>query len=322
MGCTFMSTKPPIPDVAAVHAAAGRIAGRVRRTPQIAVEPTRRRADCHLWLKLECLQVTGSFKPRGAFNTVLQLPEAKLSRGIVTASGGNHGLGVAYVGRAAGRATRIYIPSTVPIAKRKKLTAWGAELVLAGDVWDEANQAALGDALDTGAAYVHPFADPSGIAGQGTLALEILDDLPDVETLIVAIGGGGLISGVALVAKALRPGIRVIGVEPTGAPTLYESLRAKRVVELKQVDTAAGTLAPRSSEPINFEIISGKVDKIVLVTDEDMREAARWLWFELGIAAELSGAAAVAALLCGSYKPRPDERVCAVVCGAGTDGMD
>src|SRR5262249_15115327 len=145
---------------------------------------------------------------------------------------------------------------------------------------------------------------------------------PDLDTLLVAIGGGGLISGVAIAAKALKPTIRIVGVEPVGAPTLHDSLAAGRVVELTSLDTAAGSPAPRPSEPMKFAIIGEAVDRILLVEDAEMREAARWLWREIGIAAELSGAAAVAALLSGRYRPAADEKICAIVCGAGTDGIE
>ncbi len=158
------------------------------------------------------------------------------------------------------------------------------------------------------------------IAGQGTIGVEIVEDDPDVDLLLVAIGGGGLIAGVATAIKELRPETRVVGVEPVGAPTLFECLRAGRVVELERIETAANTLAPRSSAELNFEIIRRTVDEIVLVDDEEMREAARWLWFELGVATELAGAAAVAALLSGRVAAE-GRRVCALICGAGTDGL-
>jgi threonine dehydratase len=142
-----------------------------------------------------------------------------------------------------------------------------------------------------------------------------------LDTLLVSIGGGGLISGISIAAKALKSSIRIIGVEPVGAPTLHDSLTAGRLVELTSLDTAAVTLAPRRSEPVNFAIVREAVERIVLVEDAEMRAAAHWLWREMGVAAELSGAAAVAALLSGGYEMMAGERVCAVVCGAGTDGI-
>jgi threonine dehydratase len=311
------------PGVDEVYAAANRTRGFVRRTPLLSAAPAHDHVDCArgLLLKLESLQVTGSFKPRGAINAVLSLPPEKVRRGIVTASGGNHGLAVAYAGYAVGAPATIFLPRSVAGDKRANIEGWGARAVVTGEAWDDSNRAALQYAADEGLAYIHPFADPHVIAGQGTVALEILDERPDLDTLLVAVGGGGLIAGIAIAAKALKPGIRIIGVEPTGAPTLYASLAAGRLVELEHLDTAAVTLAPRRSESLNLAIITETVERIVLVEDDEMAEAARWLWSEMGVAAELSGAAAVAAVLTGRYRPATGERVCAVVCGAGKDAL-
>jgi threonine dehydratase len=305
-----------------IQAAAERIRGRVRRTPLIQAAPVHQRVTPgDLTLKLECLQVTGSFKARGATNKVLTLSREEIGRGLGTASGGNHGLGVAYAGWLAGARVTIYLPENAPRAKAEKLRQWGAEVIYEGAVWDDANAAALEAAERHGWTYVHAFADPAIIAGQGTIGLEVLEDAPETGVLVVAIGGGGLISGVAAAAKAVKPGIRVIGVEPTGAPTLYESVKAGRVIELAEIRTAANTLAPRKSDALNLAIIEENVDEIVLVTDEEMRQAARWLWFEAGVAAELSGAASVAALQAGKIRLGAGEHVCALVCGAGVDGI-
>jgi threonine dehydratase len=304
------------------QAAAERIRGRVRRTPLLRAAPVHQKVvPGELTLKLESLQVTGSFKARGATNKVLTLSEEEIQRGLATASGGNHGLGVAYAGWLAGARVTIYLPENAPPAKAEKLRQWGAEVIYEGAVWDDANAAALAAAERHGWTYVHPFADPAIIAGQGTIGLEVLEDAPETSVLVVAIGGGGLIAGVAAAAKAIKPGIRVIGVEPTGAPTLYESVKAGRVIELAEIRTTANTLAPRKSDALNLAIIQENVDEIVLVTDDEMREAARWLWFEAGVAAELSGAAAVAALQSGKVQTGAEEPVCALVCGAGTDGI-
>ncbi len=271
-----------------VRHAAARIAPYVRRTPLLAACCLKddRLPDAKLLLKLELLQVTGSFKARGAANKLLSLSEAEIRRGIITASGGNHGLATAYAGWLGKTATLVYVPENISPEKAKKLEAWGATVVVTGHHWHEANQAALVAAARDGLTYIHPFADPAVIAGQGTTALELLEQAPDVDEMVVAIGGGGLISGVALTAKSLRPAIRIIGVEPTGAPTLYESVRAGRVVELPGITTAVPTLAALKTEPINLEMVRRYVDEIVLVSDEDMREAAHWLWFELGLAAD------------------------------------
>jgi len=314
----------PAPGIEEIRAAADRIRGYIRRTPLISASPAREHGELArgLLLKLESLQVSGSFKARGAINAILGLPAECLQRGVVTASGGNHGLAVAYAGWAAGTRVTIFLPRSVASDKLAKFDAWGARVVISGEVWDDSNQAALQFAAAERLAYIHPFADRAVIAGQATIGLEILGQNPDIDTLLVAIGGGGLISGIAIAAKALKPGTRIIGVEPAGAPTLHDSIVAGRLVELANLDTAAVTLAPRRSEELNLAIITGTVERIVLVEDQEMREAARWLWREAGIAAELSGAAAVAALLAGRYQPAQDERVCAVVCGAGTDGFD
>lgn len=307
-----------------IQDARSRIAGHVRRTPLMqAIALKQPIVDCHdLWLKLDCLQVTGSFKARGAVNKLLSLPSQKLQHGVVTASGGNHGLAVAYAAWKAQIPATIYLPHNTPARKADKLRQWGATVILEGAVWDDANCAAITHAEQEKLAYFHPFADPYVMAGQGTITLEVLEDLPEVDTLLIAIGGGGLISGISLAAKALRPDIKVIGVEATGAPTLHASLKAGQVVELADVNTKANTLAPRQTEPINFDIIQACVDEIVLVTDEQMLAAARWLWFELGIAAELSGAAAIAALQANAYTPtHPNEVICALICGSGTDGI-
>lgn len=305
-----------------IEAAAARIREMVRETPLVIAEHLKYpHHKGPLLLKLECLQVTGSFKPRGAANTLRSLSEAEIARGIITASGGNHGLAVAYVGNSARTPTLVYLPESTPEAKADKIRAWGAEVVIAGEVWDDAHQAAVDRATADGLTYIHPFDNPHVIAGQGTVAREILLADPDIDVLLVAIGGGGLISGMAAAAKAMKPSIRVIGVEPVGAPTLKDSIEAGRVITLEKVITEAGTLAPRRSAELNFAHVKAHVDEIVEVSDFDMVDAARWLWFEMGVAAELSGAAALAALHTGAAAVPPDARVCALVCGAGTDGI-
>jgi threonine dehydratase len=278
--------------------------------------------DAGLWLKLECLQVGGSFKTRGAFNKVGLLDAAARARGLVTASGGNHGIAVAYAAANAGLPAVIHLPEGATPLKRAAIRRLGAELVIGGRTWDEANEAALATAAARGLTYVHPFGDPDIIAGQGTVAVEVLDALPRAETLVVAIGGGGLIGGIATLAKSVAPAIRIIGVEPEGAPTLRRSLDAGAPVTLEAITTRAGTLAPRRSTVLNLDIVSRTVDDIVLVSDAEMHAAAGWLWREMGLAVELAGAAALAALATRRYLPHSGEAVVAIVCGAGTDGLD
>lgn len=305
-----------------IEAAAERIRGAVRRTPLFAPAPAASRAPgCALHLKLENLQLAGSFKARGAANTALSLPPEALRRGLVTASGGNHGLGVAAAAKAAGIPAAIYLSTNVSPDKIGRLERFGAEVIVEGAVWDDANALALERAERDGRTYVHPFAQDSVIAGQGTVGLELFEDLPDIETAVIAIGGGGLISGAATALKARNPGIRVIGVEAEGAPTLKKSNEAGALVTLDEITTRVATLAPRRSAQVNLDIISRLVDDIVLVSDEEMAEAAGWLWSECAIAAELAGAAGMAAVLQRRFDFRPDEKVGVLVCGAGTDGL-
>jgi threonine dehydratase len=307
----------PLSDI---RAAAGRIAPYVRRTPLLAATGLKSPLPGKVVLKLESLQVTGSFKARGATSKLTSLPAEHLKRGIITASGGNHGIAVAYAGFLAKTPTTIYVPEGVSPLKAEKIRGYGAALAVAGRHWSESNTAALAHAQREGLTYFHPFADNTVMAGQGTVALEALADDPAIDTFIVAIGGGGLIAGMASTVRQLKPSARVIGVEPVGAPTLHDSLKAGRVVTLPAIETAVLTLAPLRSDEMNFAIIRETVEKVVLVTDDDMRGAAKFLWLELGVAADLSGAAGMAAILSGKYVPQAGERVCVLVCGAGPDG--
>lgn len=305
-----------------IEAAARRIAPLVRRTPlfeptALAEPPT----PARLWLKLECLQATGSFKARGAANKLLSMTPAEIERGVVTASGGNHGLATARSALLKNVPATIFVPDNVAPYKLERLRAMGAEVKVVGSVWNETNEHALAFAEASGAAYFHPFADPAVVAGQGTLALEILEQNPDLEVVLIAIGGGGLISGMAVALKALKPSIRIIGVEPTGCPTFHSSLAAGRVVRIPNVTTRVATMACAETDPGVFELSRRLIDDVVLLEDDEMLSAAQWLWLELGLAADLSGAAAVAALRSGRVAFGPDTQVCALVCGAGTEGI-
>jgi threonine dehydratase len=275
-----------------------------------------------MFLKLENMQISGSFKARGAMNAALALDPEQRRAGLCTASGGNHGMGVIHAARTLGVPVKIFLPTNTPKPKVAKLRDQGVDVSLIGAVWDDANRAAIEHARETGMAYIHPFADPKVIAGQGTIALELLEQQPDLDTLVVAIGGGGLIAGVATAARMLRPSIRVIGVEPTGAATLFESLKANEVVTLPSVNTAATSLAPRQSSALNIDLIAKNVDRIALVSDAEMQKAAKWLWKELGISVELSAAAGVAAVMNDRLGDPNPGRVGVIVCGTGTDGFE
>ena len=304
-----------------ISAAAQRLKGRIRRTPTIKVDLTREPIGVDdLWLKLESLQVTGSFKARGATNRLLTLDPQQLRNGVFAASGGNHGLATARAGLMAGVPASIYLPTNASPAKIKKLESWGARVTVVGSVWDEAHAAAVEAARKAGAFYFHPFADEQVVAGQGTVALEILDEIGSAEVFVIAVGGGGLISGIATVLSELRPEARIIGVEPEGSPTLKNSLDAGEVVTLPQVTTKVATMACGRTDPAIYDIVRRTVERVVLVSDDDLERAARWLWLEMGLAADLSGAASVAALMSGALRVEPGQRVCGLVCGAGTEG--
>ena len=310
-----------------VQEAARRIAPHVRRTPSLRAEfagvPSL--AGLAVTLKLEHLQVGGSFKARGAANRIAAASPDEVARGVVTASGGNHGIGVAWAASRFGARATVYLPETAPVSSERLLQSMGADTIRRGAAWDDAWALAAAAARASGALLVHPFEDPRVIAGQGTVALELLADTPDLDVLIVAVGGGGLISGVALAAKALRPGIRVIGVEPTGATSMKDSLAAGHVVELPSVRTIAGTLAPRAVGPLTLAFTRAFVDEIVLVEDDQMREAMRALWREARQLVEPAGAAALAAAMALGDRLRDEfrgagpPRVGVLVCGANLD---
>eukprot|EP00743_Colponemidia_sp_Colp-15_P005485 GILK01005898.1.p1 GENE.GILK01005898.1~~GILK01005898.1.p1 ORF type:complete len:325 (-),score=56.67 GILK01005898.1:285-1259(-) len=324
-----MSSTVSITDI---REAQKRIAAHIRRTPLLTLNSFKKPlpddvfpASTQLHLKLEMLQITGSFKARGAINTLLHAAEKQTDGslvGLVTASGGNHGLGVAYAAHKLHIPATIYLPSSAPESKLVKLRDdWNATAIRHGSVFDEANAAALEHAARDGLTYVHPFAHVDVIAGQGTIGLELLEDLKQIDVVVVAIGGGGLISGVALAVKNFSPDIKVIGVEPVGAPTLYQSVREGRVVQLESVSTKAGTLAPRQSSQLNLDIIQEHVDDIVLVTDEEMIQAQKYILSECGLVSELAGAAALAAVLTGKVRHHLKENghVAVVMCSSNVD---
>ncbi len=296
---------PPGPD--AVREAAGRIAPHIRRTPVLELAPG-------VVLKLELLQVTGSFKPRGMFNRLLSadVPEA----GVVVASGGNAGLAVAYAARALGQRAEIFVPDTTPAIKADRIAAYGATVRRAGRGYDEALAASLEAAARSGALVVHAFDQPEVVAGAGTLAME----LPEVDTVLVAVGGGGLAAGVA---AYFAGSVKVIGVEPDGCPTLAAAIAAGEPVEVEVGGIASDSLGARRLGGIAWQQVElGHLAGSVLVTADAVAAARRALWGEVRLAAEPGGATAYAALTGGAYRPAPGERVCAVVCGANASPAD
>ena len=304
-----------------VDQARARIEGRVRRTPLIAVDsgafpgPT--------WMKLEFLQHTGSFKARGAFNRILKAQadgELDPAVGTVTASGGNAGLAHAYAGAQLGVPVTVFVPSITSPVKLARLNDLGATVVQAGHEYAGAYEAAKIHADGTGAVFCHAYDQPAIAAGAGTLGLEILDDLDDgVDTLLIAVGGGGLMAGVA---AALEGAARVVGVEPTTAPTFAEALRAGKPVDVAVSGIAADSLGARRIGEIGLDVALRTGARSVLVSDDDLVHARRLLWDHRRIAVEHGAAAALAALTSGGYLPEPGERVVVVLCGANTDPSD
>lgn len=273
-----------------------RIRPYVRHTPIAPAPHLTADVPAHLRLKLENLQVAGSFKARGAFNTLLQLDDQARQRGIVAASGGNHGVAVAYAAYTLGIPATIFLPVAATPDRIARVKRWTEDVQLVGAVWDEAHAAATDYAAERGLPYVHPFDADGTIAGQGTLGLELFDDLPEIDCVLIAIGGGGLIGGMAAAIKQTNPAVQVIGVEPTGAPSLLHSVNAGHVEPLPQVVTIAETLAPRSVSTRTLELAQQYVDRIVLVEDGAMIDSMRWLWQHYNQLVEPSGVAVIAAL--------------------------
>jgi threonine dehydratase len=294
-----------------VQQAAERIAGRVRRTPVIEVAPD-------LTFKLELLQHTGSFKPRGAFNRLLTAKDSGelTGQGIVAASGGNHGLAAAYAARELGVPARIFVPETTPAAKLSKLRTLDADIVQIGSEYAEAFEAALAERDKSGALLVHAFDQPEVVAGQGTVGLEILEQVSDFDTVLVAVGGGGLIGGIA---TAIADHAQVIGVEPEQAPTMRRALEAGVPTDCTVGGVAADSLGARRLGDLALTAVQGRHVQSVLVEDDAIVAARKQLWREYHLATEHGGATAYAALISGVYNPAAGERVVVVVCGANTD---
>jgi threonine dehydratase len=292
-----------------------RIRPYVRHTPLLPTPALRGDLPAALRLKLENLQITGSFKARGVFNTLLQLSPAERERGVVAASGGNHGAALAYGAWRLGLPATIFLPERASDDRVARITAWGAQVVKHGAVWDDAHARAAEHAATTGSVYVHPFDAERTLIGQGTLGLELLDDVPALDCVLIAIGGGGLIAGMAAAIKQLRPQTRVVGVEPTGAASMRYAVAAGHVLPLPEVRTIADTLAPRAVCERTLALTQQYVDEIVTVSDAQMVAAMRWLWAECNQLVEPAGAAVIAALQSGAVDVGAYTHPVALICG-------
>jgi len=273
------------------------------------------KAGCHVHIKIESIQPIRAFKVRGALTKIMRLHPEKGSAGVITASAGNHGQGVAYAAAVFKIPATVYVPETANQLKVEAIRRLGATVVPAGRNYNDAYLEAMRHQEQGGATFVHAFNDPDVIAGQGSIAVELLNDLEHFDTVLVPIGGGGLIGGIAMYLKQKRPGVRVIGVEPAGADGMRRSLEAGRVVTLDRVNTIADGLAASAPGQLTLELAQRYVDEVVLVQDDEMLRAIRLLFEWEHLLAEPAGAAALAALLY-HYSPAPNERVVVVLSGA------
>ena len=290
----------------------------IRRTPIIEVAGADFGLDLdRLTLKLELYQHSGSFKARGAFANLLGRPVP--ASGVVAASGGNHGAAVAYAAMKLGVSAKIFVPGISSPAKIARIRGYGADLTIAGERYADALAASEEWVARTGALPIHAFDQIETILGQATLGRELDQQAGDIDTLLVPVGGGGLIGGIA---AWYRGKVRVIGVEPEAAPTLSRALAAGRPVDAEAGGIAADSLAPRRVGERVFPIAKRYVERVVLVADDAIRRAQAALWETLRIVAEPGGAAALAALLAGGYRPRPDEHVGVVISGGNTTAVD
>jgi threonine dehydratase len=299
-----------------VRAAAGRLVGRVHRTPVLRSTSLGERWGVRLDLKAELFQRTGSFKPRGALNKVLSLPAEERARGVITLSAGNAGAAVAFAAASVGVPGTVVMPTTAVPAKVAACRAYGADVVLTdGDLVDTY----LATVAETGRTPVHPFDDPAVVAGTGTIGLEIAEDVPDVEVVLVPVGGGGLISGIATALAALSPGTRVIGVEPETADVMTRSLQAGGPVRMPEVRSVADGLAAPMTGQVTVDHVRRYVERVVRVSDEDILRALALAVSRTKLLMEPSAAAPLAALMTGVLELPPGTRVVSVASGGNVD---
>ncbi|KXO15770.1 threonine ammonia-lyase [Peptoniphilus sp. GNH] len=291
-----------------------RIGKKVKKTPLIPLKTIGQDA----YIKMESLQITGSFKIRGALNKILSLSKEELEKGVIACSAGNHAQGVAMSAREQGIKSTICIPSIAPISKIEATKALGAEVVLVPTTFDDAKKRAYELAKENGYTFIHPFDDEEVIAGQGTIAIEILEQLSDVDIIVVPIGGGGLISGVALAAKTLKPEIQIIGVEAATAASMNESIRLGKIIELTSASSMADGIAVKRPGELTYAITKQYVDKIVLVSESEISGAVLALMEQEKIVAEGAGATSVAALMYNKFDCK-DKKVVCLLSGGNID---
>jgi threonine dehydratase len=294
------------------------ITGRLQRTPLIGSMALSALIGAPLYLKLENWQKTGSFKPRGVLNKIAALSQTERDHGLITASAGNHAQALAWAAGIEGIACTVVMPETAPAAKLAATQGYGGTVVLEPSTLTVFTRAqAL--ATEYGYIFVPPFDDPAIVAGQGTVGLEILDDLPDVGTVVVPIGGGGLIAGIALAIKSRRPGVRIVGVEPEGAAKMWRSRQTGQAARLDKIETIADGLSAPFAGELPFALVQQYVDELVLVNDADILAAMTLILERCKLLVEPSGAAALAGLLCGVVKVQPQMPVAIILSGGNID---
>ncbi len=315
---SLLATAPAV-TLADIQAARARLGDAVYRTPCARSETLSRQTGQNIFLKLENLQMTGSFKERGALNRIATLSPEQASRGVVAASAGNHAQGVAYHATRAGIRSTIVMPLATPLVKVQATRGFGAEVILYGANYDEACHEATRLAERDGTTFIHPFDDPFVIAGQGTIALELLEQVPNLEAVVVPIGGGGLISGIATALKATHPDIRIIGVQTARLPSMQRALREGHPVTLDPATTIADGIAVRRAGDITLPLVQRYVDEIVTVEEDEIASAILTLLEREKTLAEGAGAAALAAILQRRTSLPAFTRIAVLVCGGNID---
>jgi len=269
-----------------------------------------------IYLKPEFLQPTRSFKVRGACSKALSLTEDELSKGLIAASGGNHGLGVSYAGKELGAPVVIYLPVSTAKEKVDEIKRWGGTTVIYGEAWDEANIEAQKHAQEAGSTYIHPFDDITVVRGQGTIALELLDDNPHLDAIIASVGGGGLISGIGMVAHQMKPEIKIFGTETVGCDAVTQSFHAGHLVTLPAITSIAGTLGAKRTTEATFTRIKAVVNDMQTVTDEETLDALLLLLEHEKLLVEPATACSVAALLHNKFDLQDIDKIGIILCGA------
>ena len=300
----------------AIEEASARLRPYLPATPLVRAESFSRKLASNVLFKLETLQPTHSFKVRGAFNALLQLSDEQRKRGVVTASGGNHGLAIAYAARVLGIPATVYLPQSATEAKLGAIRQLGPRLIIHGAAWDEANLLATRVASETGQVYVHPFDNEAVMAGQGSIVQEILQQIPAPDCIVTSVGGGGLISGILSATRHFSPATRVVGVETVGADSMFQSWKAGRIVTLPAITSIAETLGARKTESTQFQIVCEHVSDLVTVSDESAVRALLEILENEKLLTEPATSCAVAALTEGKIGIKPDETVIIVLCGA------